>query len=255
MYVDDIFEEADAIIEEFISTHPDRNPDIVRRAVREAVQGYDTEKCTVPFKTYALMRIRTELLKAGKKSYVEKSTKQEEATTTIRDETNEDKSSKEDTPTVKPLQQDKTTNTISKKGAKTMTPELKQKIIDDVNNNGLTPVEVADKYGLNKSTAASNINNWRAAGLITASDTEKDSTAAEAPKKRAAPKPKVPKVLSFTEACTNAPAFLSNLLKDGELCSCAADNEKGFFRAVYKLSNGKHATISVAIEDIPTIQI
>ena len=255
MYVDDIFEEADAIIEEFISTHPDRNPDIVRRAVREAVQGYDTEKCTVPFKTYALMRIRTELLKAGKKSYVEKPTKPEKATTPVQDETDTDKSPKEDTPTVKPLQQDKITNTTLKKGTKTMTPELKQKIIDDVNKNGLTPAEVADKYGLNKSTAASNLNNWRAAGLITASDVEKNSTATEAPKKRAAPKPKVPKVLSFTEACTNAPAFLSNLLKDGELCSCAADNEKGFFRAIYKLSNGKHATISVAIEDIPTIQI
>ena len=255
MYVDDIFEEADAIIEEFISTHPDRNPDIVRRAVREAVQGYDTEKCTVPFKTYALMRIRTELLKAGKKSYVEKPTKSEKATTTVQDETGTDKSHKSDIPTAELLQQDKTANTISKKGTKTMTPELKQKIIDDVNKNGLTPAEVADKYGLNKSTAASNLNNWRAAGLITTAAAEKDSTVTEAPKKRAAPKPKVPKVLSFTEACTNAPAFLSNLLKDGELCSCAADNEKGFFRAIYKLSNGKHATISVAIEDIPTIQI
>lgn len=255
MYVDDIFEEADVITEEFISTHPDRNPDIVRRAVREAVQGYDMEKCTVPFKTYALMRIRTELLKAGKKGYVEKPAKQEKDTSPTQDKILTDESPKVNTPVAKPLQQNKSTNTILKKGTKTMTLELKQKIIDDVNNNGLTPAEVADKYGLNKSTAASNINNWRAAGLITTAATEKDSTATEAPKKRAAPKPKVSKVLSFTEACTNAPAFLSNLLKDGELCSCAADNEKGFFRAIYKLSNGKHATISVAIEDIPTIQI
>ena len=254
MYVDDIFEEADAITEEFISTHSDRNPDIVRRAVREAVQGYDTEKCTVPFKTYALMRIRTELLKAGKKGYVEKPAELEKDTNPMQDETDTDESPKADTPTVQSLQQDKTTNTTLKKGTKTMTPELKQKIIDDVNKNGLTPAEVADKYGLNKSTAASNLNNWRAAGLITASATEKAVTDTEAPKRRITPKPKASKVLSFTEACTNAPAFLSNLLKDSELCSCAADNEKSFFRAVYKLPNGKHATVSVAIEDIPTVQ-